>query len=141
MKYVFILICTLLSFTASAQQDTSDAICMPTEVAKQIAQDLITGYSAKAMLALTEEELSITKEKLSFKDSLILTGKLKEINLNDQLRNEKKKTEAFTALYEDSKKQYATLAKDYKKYKVKKKFTDVILGTGIIALVVVLINK
>ena len=61
MKYVFILICTLLSFTASAQQDTSDAICMPTEVAKQIAQDLITGDSAKAMLALTEEELSITK--------------------------------------------------------------------------------
>lgn len=141
MKYVFILICTLLSFTASAQQDTSDAICMPTEVAKQIAEDLIVGDSAKALLALTEEELTITKEKLSFKDSLILTGKLKEINLNDQLRNEKKKTEAFTALYEDSKKQYATLAKEYKKYKVKKKFTDIILGTGIIALVVVLVNK
>ena len=84
MKYVFILIRTLLSFTASAQ-DTSDAICMPTEVAKQIAEDLITGDSAKAMLALTEEELNITKEKLSFKDSLILTAKLKEINLNDQL--------------------------------------------------------
>ena len=72
---------------------------------------------------------------------MILTGKLKEINLNDQLRNEKKKTEAFTALYEDSKKQYATLAKEYKKYKVKKKFTDILLGTGIITLVVVLINK
>ncbi len=140
MKYVFILICTLLSFTASAQ-DTSDAICMPTEVAKQIAEDLITGDSAKAMLALTEEELTITKEKLSFKDSLILTGKLKEINLNDQIRNEKKKTEAYNALYEDSKKQYATLAKEYKKHKVKKKFTDIILGTGIIALVVVLVNK
>lgn len=141
MKYVLILICTLFSFTASAQQDTSDAICMPTDVAKQIAQDLITGDSAKAMLALTEEELTITKEKLSFKDSLILTGKLKEINLNDQLRNEKKKGEAYNALYEDAKKQYATLAKDYKKYKVKKKFTDVLLGVGIIALVTVLVSK
>ena len=78
MKYAFILICTLFSFTASAQ-DTSDAICMPTDVAKQIAQDLIVGDSAKALLVLTEEELTITKEKLSFKDSLILTSKMKEI--------------------------------------------------------------
>jgi len=139
MKYLLILICTLFSFTVSAQD--TEAICMPTEVAKQIAEDLITGDSAKAMLALTEEELSITKDKLSFKDSIILISKMKEINLNDQLRNEKKKTEAYTALYEDSKKQYATLAKEYKKYKVKKKFTDVILGTGIITLVVILINK
>jgi len=114
---------------------------MPTDVAKQIAEDLIVGDSAKALLALTEEELTITKEKLSFKDSLILTGKLKEINLNDQLRNEKKKGEAYNALYEDSKKQYATLAKEYRKYKVKKKFTDVLLGTGLIALVTILISK
>ena len=139
MKYLLILICTLFSFTVSAQD--TEAICMPTEVAKQIAEDLITGDSAKAMLALTEEELSITKDKLSFKDSIILISKMKEINLNDQLRNEKKKTEAYTALYEDSKKQYAVLAKEYKKYKVKKKFTDILLGTGIITLVVILINK
>ena len=141
MKQLIILFGIILFSINVYSQDTSDAICMPTDVAKQIAQDLIVGDSAKAMLALTEEELTITKEKLSFKDSLILTAKLKEINLNDQLRNEKKKGEAYNALYEDSKKQYATLAKEYKKYKVKKKFTDVLLGAGLIGLVTMLISK
>lgn len=141
MKQLIILFGIILFSINVYSQDTSEAICMPVDVAKQIAEDLIVGDSAKAMLALTEEELTITKEKLSFKDSLILTGKMKELNLNDQLRNERKKTEAYNALYEDSKKQYATLAKEYKKYKVKKKFTDVLFGVGIVALVTVLVSK
>jgi transketolase len=141
MKQLIILFGIILFSITVYSQDTSDAICMPTDVAKQIAEDLIVGDSAKAMLVLTEEELSITKDKLSFKDSIILISKMKEINLNDQLRNEKKKTEAYTALYEDSKKQYATLAKEYKKYKVKKKITNVFYTAGLVVLVTLLISK
>jgi hypothetical protein len=141
MKQLIILFGIILFSITVYSQDTSDAICMPTDVAKQIAQDLIVGDSAKAMLVLTEEELTITKEKLSFKDSLILTAKLKELNLNDQLRNEKKNTEAYNALYEDAKSQYATLAKEYKKYKVKKKITSVFYTAGLIVLVTLLISK
>jgi hypothetical protein len=141
MKQLIILFGIILFSINVYSQDTSDAICMPTDVAKQIAQDLIVGDSAKAMLVLTEEELTITKEKLSFKDSLILTAKLKELNLNDQLRNEKKNTQAYNALYEDAKNQYATLAKEYKKYKVKKKITNVFYTAGLVVLVTLLISK
>jgi hypothetical protein len=141
MKQLIILFGIILFSITVYSQDTSDAICMPTDVAKQIAQDLIVGDSAKAMLVLTEEELTITKEKLSFKDSLILTAKLKELNLNDQLRNEKKNTQAYNALYEDAKNQYATLAKEYKKYKVKKKITNVFYTAGLVVLVTLLISK
>jgi hypothetical protein len=140
MRYVFILIYTLFSLIASAQKDTG-SVCMPVEVAKQVAQDLIIGDSAKAMLDVTIEELDLTKEKLSYKDSLIVVAKLKEINLKEQVKNERLEKEGFSALYEDSKKQFNTLSKEYKRYKVKKKFTDILFIGGLISLLGLLIYK
>jgi len=139
-QFIILFGIILLSITSKAQTGT-DAVCMPVEVAKQVAADLITGDSAKAMLALTEKELDLSKEKLSYKDSLILTAKLKEINLMDQVRNERSQKEAYVSLYNDAKKQYTELSKTYKRYRTKKTFTDVLFITGITALTGLLIFK
>jgi hypothetical protein len=141
MKQLIILFSVMLFSFSSYSQTGSDAVCMPVEVAKQVAADLIVGDSAKAMLALTEKELDLSKEKLEYKDSLILTAKLKEINLMDQVRNERTQKEAYVSLYNDAKNQYANLSKTYKRYRTKKTFTDVLFITGITALTGLLIFK
>jgi len=142
MKQLIILLSIMLfSFSSKAQVSTDNSVCMPVEVAKQVAADLIVGDSAKAMLALTEKELDLSKEKLEYKDSLILTAKLKEINLMDQVRNERTQKEAYVSLYNDAKNQYANLSKTYKRYRTKKTFTDVLFITGITALTGLLIFK
>jgi len=142
MKQLIILLSVMLfSFSSKAQVSTDNSVCMPVEVAKQVAADLIVGDSAKAMLALTEKELDLSKEKLEYKDSLILTAKLKEINLMDQVRNERTQKEAYVSLYNDAKNQYANLSKTYKRYRTKKTFTDVLFITGITALTGLLIFK
>lgn len=142
MKQLIILLSVILfSFSSKAQVSTDNSVCMPVEVAKQVAADLIVGDSAKAMLALTEKELDLSKEKLEYKDSLILTAKLKEINLMDQVRNERTQKEAYVSLYNDAKNQYANLSKTYKRYRTKKTFTDVLFITGITALTGLLIFK
>jgi hypothetical protein len=141
MKQLIILLSVMLFSFSSHAQPSTDAVCMPVEVAKQVAADLIVGDSAKAMLALTEKELDLSKEKLGYKDSLILTAKLKEINLTDQVRNERTQKEAYVSLYNDAKNQYANLSKTYKRYRTKKTFTDVLFITGITALTGLLIFK
>ena len=125
MKYLFIFIFTLASFLSYAQPN-EDAICMPTDVAKQIAQDLVTGDSAKAVLSLTLDELDLTKEKLSYKDSIIFNDKLKEINLKEQIRIGDQQISNYKLIYDDSKKQYADLSKKYKRLKGKKTFTSIL---------------
>ena len=119
----------------------TNSVCMPVEIARQVAADLVKGDSAKAMLSLTIDELDLQKQKLGYKDSLILTAKLTEINLKEQLRNEKGQKEGYIALLDDSKKQYADLAKKFKKYRVKKTFTDILFTGGLIALTGLLIVK
>jgi transketolase len=145
MKQIIIVISVILfGLTADAQKiysvDTG-SICMPTEIAKQVASDLVRGDSAKAMLALSLDELDLTKQKLNYKDSLILTAKLKEINLIEQIRNEQGQKNGYVALLDDSKKQYADLAKKFKRYKVKKTFTDILFTGGLIILTGLLIAK
>lgn len=129
MKYIFTLLISLLSVIAIAQPQ--DQVCMPSEIAKQVAQDLIIGDSAKAVLTVALDELELTKEKMSFKDSLILNARLKEINLKDQVRICEEQNKNYNLLYEDSKKQFAVLAKKHKRLKAKKTFME-ILGTAII---------
>jgi hypothetical protein len=104
----------------------TNSVCMPVDVARQVAADLITGDSAKAILSFTELELDLTKQKLSFKDSLILNGRMKEINLLEQVRNEKFQKEYYVSLYQTGEKNYAILEKTFKRYKVKKSFTDIL---------------
>jgi hypothetical protein len=114
---------------------------MPSEIAKQVAQDLLIGDSAKAMLALTIKELDLTKDKLSYKDSIIFTDKLKELNYIEQVRNEQNQKAGYVALLDNSKKEYAILAKQHKKLKVKKTFTEIILSVGLVTLATLLITK
>ena len=130
MKHLILIVSLFLSLTSYAQPakvavDTN-SVCMPVDVARQVAADLVIGDSAKAMLALTETELDLTKQKLSYKDSLILNGKLKEINLLEQVKNEKFQKEYYISLYNASEKNYTNLEKTFKRYKAKKTITDIL---------------
>lgn len=142
-KSIIVISVILFGLTADAQIHSVDtgSICMPTEIAKQVAVDLVRGDSAKAMLALSLDELDLTKQKLNYKDSIIFTAKLKEINLIEQIRNEQGQKNGYISLLDDSKKQYADLAKKFKRYKVRKTFTDILFTGGLIALTGLLIAK
>lgn len=131
MKYILFIILVLTSLTSISQIPDTSQVCLPSEVAKQVAQDLIIGDSAKAMLTVTLDELELNREKISFKDSLILNARLKEINLRDQIRVCEEKNNNYNLLYEDAKKQYADLAKKHKKLKANKTFIQ-IAGTAIL---------
>jgi hypothetical protein len=130
MKYILTILISFLSVTVIAQPQ-DEQVCMPSTIAKQVAQDLIIGDSAKAVLTVALDELELTKEKMSFKDSLILNARLKELNLRDQVRICEEQNKNYNLLYEDSKKQYAVLAKKHRRLKTKKTFIE-ILGIGII---------
>jgi len=134
MKQLITFIILLFSITAYAQPNPDpNTVCMPTSVAKKIAEDLLIGDSAKASLYITIEQLGITRDKLSFKDSLIVIGKIKELNYNEMIKNEQIQKKAYMSLFEESKKQYADLSKQYKRYRVKKTITDFLFTGGIIA--------
>ena len=142
MKQLILLIGIFFVIKAEAQttHDTA-SVCMPSEIAKQVAQDLLIGDSAKAMLALTMKELDLTKGKLSYKDSIIFTDKLKELNYIEQIRNEQNQKAGYISLLDNSKKEYAILAKQHKKLRVKKTFTEIILSAGLVTLATLLITK
>ena len=126
MKKLIILIGIILfGINAQAQPAT---VCMPADVAKQVAQDLVIGDSAKALLNVAMEELDITRDKLSYKDSLILNSKLMEINLKTQLGNEQKQKVEIQSLYSNCKSQYAALAKKERKLRIKNRLKS---GFGI----------
>jgi hypothetical protein len=111
---------------AFSQTDTSKVEkCFPLPVVKQIMKDLVSGDEAKAQLKLTEQQLLETEKKVSLKDSVITTLRLKEVNYQTIIDSEKQK---FDIMDRYSKK----LEFDLKKEKVKNKFKS-ILGTGAIA--------
>lgn len=115
-----------VSLTVFSQTDTSTNVkCFPIPVVRQIMKDLITGDSAKAQLKLTEEILSETEKKISIKDSVIITLKMKESNYLTIIDGEKQK-------FQIQENYTKNLERDFKKERVKNKFKS-ILGTGIIA--------
>ena len=70
-----------LSLTAFSQQDTSiKTKCLPVSVFKLIAKDLLSGDSAKAELKIANEHVSGLETKVTLKDSVINTMKVKETN-------------------------------------------------------------
>lgn len=127
MRKLAVLISLLfVSSTVFSQTDTSNNTkCFPIPVVRQIMKDLISGDSAKAELKLTEAQLVETEKKVVFKDSVITTLRLKEVNYLTIIDAEKQK---FKIVEDYSKK----LEWDLKKEKVKGKFKS-ILGTGVIA--------
>ena len=88
-------------------------------------KDVLSGDSAKAQLKLTIDEVSQLENKVSLKDSIITTLRLKEENYKTIIDSEKQK---FEIMERYSKK----LEFDLKKEKVKNKFKS-ILGTATIA--------
>ena len=132
MKKLIVLIGIIL-FSINAKAQKTDEICMPTEVAKQVAADLVTGDSAKALLSLATEEIELINGKMSYKDSLILNGKLKEINLTEQIKNEKAQKDIYAAKTASVEKQYATLSKKYKAFRSRTIFTNVMFIGAILA--------
>jgi hypothetical protein len=124
-----------LKSIAFSQIDTSKAEkCFPIPVVRLIMKDLLSGDSAKAQLKLTELQLDETEKKVVFKDSIITTLRVKEINYQSMIDSEKQK---FEIMDKYSKK----LEFDLKKERVKNKFKS-ILGTGAIAILTLfLISK
>ena len=125
-----IVILTILTSSASAQTKSLDTsvVCMPYSIAKQVSEDLLIGDSAQAMLEITQQELLVSQEKIDYKDSIILNSRLKEINLNEQIKTQKEQVENYKTLYENVKSQYKTESKKLRHQKAK---NGTIVGAGI----------
>ena len=136
MKKLIVLISSLLlSLTVFSQTDTTtNSKSFPIPVVRQIMKDLLSGDSAKAQLKLTEQQLFETEKKVVLKDSIIISLREKESNLELIISSEKEK---FKIVEDYSKK----LEWDLKKEKVKGRFKSII-GTGVIVVLgFLLINK
>jgi phosphotransferase system IIB component len=94
-------------------------------VVKQITKDLLSGDSAKVQLKLTEQQLAETEKIVEKKDSVISIMKVKEENYNSIIGTQ---TEKYSILESHTKQ----VESDFKKLKVKHKFTS-ILSYGIMA--------
>jgi hypothetical protein len=118
MKYLFILL--FLPLFGKSQ----DTIHIPYSVAKQVAKDLVSGDSAKAVLELTKEQLTLTEQKVVLKDSIISNHVQKGIMYEERIKNEQLK-------FDTQNKWVDQLRKQNKKLKVKLVFTKITLS-GII---------
>jgi len=122
--------------TAFSQTDTSNKTpvkCLPVSTFRQIAQDLIKGDSAKAELKLVNEQVGKLEQKVSLKDSVIVTMQKKE--------------EIYKTIIVAHEEKFSTLDKytksvelKLKKEKVKSKFKSfvggaLILGLGVLTLI------
>ena len=92
-KLLMLIIIVASKLTAFSQIDTTytNIKCFPIPVVKMIIKDLLSGDSAKSLLVLTEKQLSETENKVSLKDSIISSMKVKEINYNTVINSEKEK--------------------------------------------------
>ena len=131
MRKLITIILISISAQVSAQTKSLDTsvVCMPYLIAKQVSEDLLIGDSAQAILELTQQELSATREKIDYKDSLILSSRLKEINLNEQIKTQKEQVENYKILYNNAKSQYKDENKKLRRQKAK---NGTIIGAGII---------
>jgi hypothetical protein len=130
MKYILIILISLLPVLAKAQ----DTIKLPFSVAKQVAKDLISGDSAKAILELTKEQLTLTENKVTLKDSIIAGHVQKGIMYEDRIKNEQLKFDTQELFVKQ-------LQKQNKKLKVKLIFTKITLGGIISGLTYLYITK
>ncbi len=115
MKYLFILL--FLPLFGKSQ----DTVKIPTPVAKQIAKDLVSGDSAKAILELTKEQLTLTESKVILKDSIISNHVQKGIMYEERIKNEQLK-------FDTQGKWVDELRKQNKNLKVKLVFTKITLS-------------
>jgi len=120
--------------TAFSQTDTSNKTpvaepvkCLPVSTFKQIAQDLVKGDAAKAELKLVNEQIGKLEQKVSLKDSVIVTMQQKEENYKTIIVAHEQK---FSTLENYTK----SVELNLKKEKVKSKFKSFVGGTLILGL-------
>ena len=140
-KLIALAILLNLSLTAFSQTDTSNkkptqepVKCLPVSTFKEIAKDLLKGDSAKAELKLANEQIVKLEEKVSLKDSVIVTMQQKEENYKTIIGAHEQK---FSTLENYTK----SVELKLKKEKVKNKFKSFIGGTLVAVLTVMLIVK
>ena len=119
----------MLSLTASSQVGTDTTIrtkSFPIPVVKLIVKDLLIGDSTKALLKVTEQQLTLTEQKVILKDSIISKMTDKENNYIEIINLKDKK---YDVLYGHT----IQVEKDLKKEKVKNKFNKII-SIGVVSL-------
>jgi len=105
MKQLLIILVFILPIVAKSQ----DTIKIPVPAACQIAKDLVTCDSIKAVHELTKEQLILTKDKVVLKDSIISSYKVKCIMYDTMLINEKEKFSVQGQWINELRKQNKTL--------------------------------
>ena len=116
MKYILALLFCLPLLVKS-----QDTIKIPTPIAKQIARDLVSCDSIKALHTLTIEELILTQDKLILKDNIISNYVDKGIMYEERIQNEQSKFKVQELWVDD-------LRKENKKLKVKVLYTKISMG-------------
>ena len=116
MKYILTLLLCLPLLVKS-----QDTIKIPTPIAKQIARDLVSCDSIKALHTLTIEELILTQDKLILKDNIISNYVNKGIMYEERIQNEQSKFKVQELWVDD-------LRKENKKLKVKVLYTKISMG-------------
>ena len=116
MKYILTLLLCLPLLVKS-----QDTIKIPTPIAKQIARDLVSCDSIKALHTLTIEELILTQDKLILKDNIISNYIDKGIMYEERIQNEQSKFKVQELWVDD-------LRKENKKLKVKVLYTKISMG-------------
>jgi uncharacterized protein with ATP-grasp and redox domains len=119
MKYILTLLLCLPLLVKS-----QDTIKIPTPIAKQIARDLVSCDSIKALHTLTIEELLLTQDKLILKDNIISNYVDKGIMYEERIQNEQSKFKVQELWVED-------LRKMNKQLKAKLLYTKISMGVGI----------
>jgi hypothetical protein len=82
IKLVLLLLTAMLSGKSISQTVTNNKVVIDVEIAKKIANDLVSGDVAKAKLKLTEDNILRLEKKVSVKDSVINVLSKEKSNLN-----------------------------------------------------------
>jgi hypothetical protein len=72
----------MLSGKSISQTVTNNKVVIDVEIAKKIANDLVSGDVAKAKLKITENNISLLEKKVIVKDSVINILEKQKSNLN-----------------------------------------------------------
>ncbi len=116
-KLLFILLaCPLLSLAQIKSQP--DTIKIPTHAARQIAKDLVSCDSLKAIHNLTTQQLTLTEQKVAVQDKIIASHVEKGIMYEQRIKNEQEKFIVQGKWVED-------LRKQNKRLKIKLRFIQV----------------
>ena len=105
-------------FSLSQTKPQPDTIKIPTHAAKQIAKDLVSCDSLKAIHTLTTQQLTLTEQKVAVQDKIIASHVEKGIMYEQRIKNEQEKYIVQGKWLED-------LRKENKKLKVKVRFIQI----------------